>query len=90
MEISAAMVIGNVMRKLADEGVTDFDSIAEAMQTVKNLQNSEGLYSNDRFTELGSDSQAMVITEGTGQKQECILWCINHYLGLNRNPRVIA
>lgn len=90
MEPNKSMVIGNVMRKLVDEGVTDFDSIADAMQIVKDLQNSEGLYSNDRYTERGSDSHAMVITEGTGKRNECILWCVNHYLGLNRNPRVIA
>jgi len=90
MELNTSMVIGNVMRKLVDEGVTDFDSIAEAMESLKDMQNREGLYSNDRYTERGSDSQAVVITEHSGMKKDCILWCVNHYLGLNRNPRVIA
>jgi 7-keto-8-aminopelargonate synthetase-like enzyme len=90
MELNTSMVIGNVMRKLVEEGVTDFDEIANAMQKVKDLQNAEGLYSNDRFTERGSDSQAVVITEEDGTRRDCILWCVNHYLGLNRNPRVIA
>ncbi len=30
-----------------------------------------------------------VITEHSGTKKECILWCVNHYLSLNRNPNVI-
>lgn len=90
MELDTSMVIGNVMRKLVDENVTDFNDIADAMQKLKDMQNREGLYSNDRFTETGSDSQAVVITEENGKRKECILWCINHYLGLNRNPRVIA
>lgn len=89
MELTTSTVIGNVMRKLVEEGVTDFDRIAESMQSLKDMQNREGLYSNDRFTESGSDSQALVITEEGGRRQECILWCVNHYLGLNRNPRVI-
>lgn len=90
MELNSSMVIGNVMRKLIEAGVTDFDEIAGAMQNLKDFQNQEGLYSNDRYTERGSDSQAVVITEDGGTKRECILWCVNHYLGLNRNPKVIA
>jgi len=90
MELTTSTVIGNVMRKLVEEGVTDFDQIANAMQSLRDMQSREGLYSNDRYTEQGSDSQAVIITESSGKRRECILWCINHYLGLNRNPRVVA
>ncbi|MDB5106303.1 MAG: 8-amino-7-oxononanoate synthase [Fibrobacteres bacterium] len=90
MELNSSMAIGYVMKKLIQEGVTDFDKIADALQELKDLQNKEELFSYDRFTESGSDSKATVITQFSNQKKECILWCLNHYLGLNRNPNVIA
>jgi len=83
------MSMGNIMRKMIDDGITDFDQIAETMQRLKDAQNKDGLYSNDRFTETGSNSHATVITEYGREQRECILWCVNHYLGLNRHPRVI-
>jgi 7-keto-8-aminopelargonate synthetase-like enzyme len=90
MELNSSMAIGYVMKKLVEEGTTDFDKIAGVLHDLKVMQNKEGLFSYDRFTERGSDSQATVITEFNDSKKDCILWCLNHYLGLNRNPRVIA
>jgi glycine C-acetyltransferase len=90
MQINSSMAIGYVMKKLVEEGTTDFDKIAGVLHELKDLQNKEGLFSYDRFTEKGSDSFATVITQYDELKKDCILWCLNHYLGLNRNPRVIA
>lgn len=90
MELNSSMAIGYVMRKLVEEGITDFDKIADVLQELKDLQNREGLFSYDRFTERGSDSHAVVINQFDMEKKDCILWCLNHYLGLNRNERVIA
>lgn len=90
MELNSSMAIGYVMRKLVEEGVTDFGKIADILQELKDMQNRERIFSYDRFTERGSDSHAVVITEADRSRKECILWCLNHYLGLNRNPEVIA
>ncbi len=90
MEINSSMAIGYVMKKLVEEGTTDFDKIAGVLHELKVMQNKEGLFSYDRFTEKGSDSHATIVNPFDGNKSECILWCLNHYLGLNRNPRVIA
>jgi glycine C-acetyltransferase len=89
MEINSSMAIGYVMKKLVEEGTTDFDKVADILHELKGMQNREGIFSYDRFTEKGSDSHATVITQFDGKRKECILWCLNHYLGLNRNPRVI-
>jgi 8-amino-7-oxononanoate synthase len=90
MEINTSMAIGYVMKKLVEEGTTDFDKIAGVLHELKGMQNREGLFSYDRYTEKGSDAHATIITQFDGNKKECVLWCLNHYLGLNRNPRVIA
>ncbi len=89
MEITKTMAIGHIMKKLIEEGITDFDKVADTLQQLKDLQNQEGLWPYDRYTESGSDSEASVITEATQEKQDCIVWCLNHYLAMNRNPRVI-
>jgi 8-amino-7-oxononanoate synthase len=39
--------------------------------------------------ELGASNFANVVTEHSGTRKECILWCVNHYLSLNRKPNVI-
>ncbi len=54
-----------------------------------NRQIEHGVYSNDRYTEFGSDVAGTIVSESSNSKNECILWCINHYLGLNRNENVI-
>lgn len=90
MEINKSMAIGHIMKRLVEEGVTDIEKIATSLQELKDLQNQEGLFPYDRFSEFGSDSYASIITEATGDKRECIVWCLNHYLAMNRNPRVIG
>lgn len=84
------MAIGYLMKKLVEEGITSFDKIAGSLQELKDLQNKDGLFSYDRYTESGSDSFATIINEFDQKKKDCILWCLNHYLALNRNPEVIA
>ncbi|WP_156819953.1 aminotransferase class I/II-fold pyridoxal phosphate-dependent enzyme [Synechococcus sp. PCC 7336] len=76
-------------KQLNSQGVHSFEAIAEALYQQKQRQSQAGLYSQDRFTQTGSDCEAVVISPSTGESVNCILWCINHYLGLNRNPRVI-
>ncbi|MEL6383324.1 MAG: aminotransferase class I/II-fold pyridoxal phosphate-dependent enzyme, partial [Cyanobacteria bacterium J06626_18] len=55
----------------------------------KQRQVQLGVYSQDRYTLEGSGCEATVVSPSTGQAINCILWCINHYTGLNRNPNVI-
>ena len=76
-------------KQLYTEGITSFEAIAEALHQQKQRQRQLGVYSQDRYTLEGSGCEATVISPSTGQSINCILWCINHYTGLNRNPRVI-
>lgn len=90
MEINSSMAIGFLVKQLAESGVTDVVQIAEKLDELKQLQVREHLWSYDRFTEFGSATASKVITEYSNEVQECILWSLNHYLGLNRHPRVLA
>jgi len=89
VEITKSTTFVHLMKNLMEEGVSNFDTIAEALQELKDLQNNEGRFPYDRYSEAGSDSQATYITEASQVKKECIVWCLNHYLAMNRNPRVI-
>ncbi|MGF1512750.1 MAG: hypothetical protein ACFB5Z_03510 [Elainellaceae cyanobacterium] len=75
-------------KQLIADGITSFKAIAEALHQQKQRQSQMGLYSQDRYTLGGSDTEA-VVSPSTGQMHNSVLWCINHYTGLNRNRSVI-
>lgn len=86
-EISTPLI--GYMKQLESEGITDIETIAEHLYDHHTRQVGLGLYSNGRYTQSGSDVQANVISDSNTPTKECILWCVNHYLGLNRNQNVI-
>ena len=86
--ISTPLVV--VKQQLNASQVHDFEQVSEALYWQKLRQSQEGLYSQDRFTAGGSNTESDVISPLTGKSQHCILWGINHYLGLNRDPYVIG
>ena len=80
--------IGYVYIQQLRKGITDLESVATAFQSKrKEMENGAG-FCYDRFTKDGSSSEGVVIDE-KGQNQEKIIWCVNHYLGLNRHPKVM-
>lgn len=81
--------IALLKKQLNAEGINGFEAVAEALYQQKQRQTQLGVYSQDRYTLKGSDCEAIVISPSTNQAINCILWCVNHYTGLNRNPRVI-
>jgi glycine C-acetyltransferase len=88
LDLTPTTTIGLLKKMLIDKGITDVRQIAEHMHRLKKMQEEAGLfYSYDGYTEQGSAHRA-VVHDGRHQR-ECIMWSINHYLGLNRNERVI-
>ncbi|MGE4169626.1 MAG: aminotransferase class I/II-fold pyridoxal phosphate-dependent enzyme [Candidatus Margulisiibacteriota bacterium] len=65
------------------------NEIATELTKHKNTQIQEGLFSQNFFTVSGSSVEGIVQDPNTGAQKNAILWCINHYTGLNRDPRVI-
>lgn len=87
--ISKSTPLISYLKQLESQGITDIEVITDKLYHHVNEQIRHGVYSNDRYTELGSDVAGTIVSESSNSKNECILWCINHYLGLNRNQNVI-
>ncbi len=85
-----ARILGQVRTEMARAGVTDVREVANELHRMKEEQAQKHMFSADLYTEWGSDTVASIVSGTTGEKRECIVWSLNLYLGLNRNPRVIA
>lgn len=81
--------IGLVRKKCADQGITKISDVAHAYETIRQIQINNGTWCYENFTQSGSDSFAVVQSFATNIEKPCIIWSINHYLGLNRHPVVI-
>ncbi len=81
--------IGEVLLHLKNQDITNIDERAEIIQEFVDGENKKNGNAYDRYLENGASTLMNVITKHSGQKKECILWCVNHYLSLNRNPNVI-
>lgn len=74
--------IGEVLTYLKE--VNDLEDRAQMIQDFIDKDNEYG-----RYLENGPGTFVNVVTEHSGEKKECILWNVNHYLSLNRNDNVI-
>ncbi len=81
--------IGEVLLYIKNQDITNIDERAEIIQDFVDSENRKNGNAHDRYLENGPSTLMNVITKHSGQKKECILWCVNHYLSLNRNPKVI-
>lgn len=84
-----ARILGQVRTEMARAGITDVAAVAAELHRIKEEQALAHMFSADLHTERGSDTVASIVSGTTGEKRECIVWSLNLYLGLNRNPRVI-
>jgi glycine C-acetyltransferase len=83
-------VIGQLRAALRRDGVTDLREIADAHLAVKQEQADNLLFTSDLYTAEGSDTEGCILSASVEGEYPCILWSLNLYLGLNREPRVIA
>lgn len=81
--------IGEVLVYLKNENITNIDERAGIIQDFVDTENLSTGNPHERYLENGASTLMNVITEHSGIKKECILWCVNHYLSLNRNINVI-
>ncbi|MCK6549971.1 aminotransferase class I/II-fold pyridoxal phosphate-dependent enzyme [Myxococcota bacterium] len=84
-----ARILGQVRMELQRQGVTDVAAVAEELEKVREEQARAHLFASDLYTEHGSDTEASIVSGVTGEGRDCIVWSLNLYLGLNREPRVI-
>jgi glycine C-acetyltransferase len=81
--------IGEILAYLKNEKINNIDERAKIIQDFVEKENKSTGNAYDRYLENGPSTLMNVITEHSGIKKECILWCVNHYLSLNRNINVI-
>lgn len=84
-----AMVPLVELKNRLDAAGADLETVATALHAQKQEQISAGMYTQDRYCVDGSDTTVMVRDPQTGESRKCVLWCVNHYTGLNRHPEVI-
>ena len=87
--ISPSDQIGLLRSKFRQHEVSDVGTIASGYRHLKQLQIEDGVWCYDIYTQNGSDSSGIVVNHANGRTDECIIWPLNHYLALNRNPLVI-
>lgn len=88
IKISSEFIsIGEVLAHL--KTVSHIEDRSEIIQEFVDKQNSSTGNAYDRYLEYGPSTFMNVITENSGANKECIMWCVNHYLSLNRNINVI-
>lgn len=81
--------IGEVLAHLKNDNISNIDERAKIIDDFINKENLGNGNAHDRYLESGPASLMNVINVHSGAKKECILWCVNHYLSLNRNINVI-
>lgn len=84
-----AQIMGKLRNDLMRQGVTDIREVAEHLQRFKEEQAQAHLFASDLYTEHGSDTEVTIVSGTTGIAKDVIVWSLNLYLGLNRNPNVI-
>ncbi len=94
MDASSQDIYGNttgtLLMRLRRSGINDVGVIADAMDDLRTRQLDEGIFAFDSFTRTGSDACSPMSAGALGDSsRECVIWSINHYLGLNRHPYVI-
>lgn len=82
--------ITEVLAYLKEEDICDIEEKAEIIQAFLDKEADRGIANAyDRYLENGASSAANVMTMHPKASKECIMWCVNHYLSLNRNKNVI-
>ena len=81
--------IGMTYQIMNREGIYDLKEIAQEYHAQQQYLASQQQWGYDRYLKNSSNASAEVCTPFSQQTQQCSIWSINHYLGLNRHPYVI-
>ncbi len=81
--------MGEVLAYIKHNEITNIDERAMLIQDFVDKENKSAGNAYDRYLENGASTLMNVISDHPGTKKACILWCVNHYLSLNRNENVI-
>jgi len=82
--------VGMTYNAMNREGIYDLKEIAKEYHSQQQYLENSNLCSFNRYLKNSSDARAEVFTSSNPNSINCSVWSINHYLGLNRHPDVIA
>lgn len=82
--------IGMTYKALTRSGIHDIKAIATEYYEQQRHLDRQQRWSHDRYLKESSDARAEVRSLSDMEFKDCSIWSINHYLGLNRHPYVIA
>ena len=82
--------IGMTYQILNRDGVFDIKEIAKEYYAQQSHLDEMEQWTHDRYLKQSSNARAMVRAPSAAEFKSCSIWSINHYLGLNRHPYVIA
>jgi len=81
--------IGEIRKECEKYDITNIYNIALEYHHQKEVQVKEKTLCCEMITKQGSDRHGVMQHHSTKKEQEMIIWSVNHYLGLNRHPKVI-
>jgi 8-amino-7-oxononanoate synthase len=81
--------LGALVRNMKEYGINDLDKKALIIYLSVAAQTNEGIFPYNRYIKDGSNPLSDVVSPDEHTEKQCIVWCNNHYLGLNRHPKVI-
>ncbi len=81
--------MGEVLAHIKSDESLSIDERADIVRSFIKQENNGNGNAYDKYLENGAATQMNVISDQSGIKKNCILWCVNHYLSLNRNQNVL-
>lgn len=81
--------VGMTYNIMSRDGIYDLKDIAKEYHDQQQNLEKSNLCSYNRYLKNSSDARAQVCSSSDCMPNNCSIWSINHYLGLNRHPYVI-
>jgi len=79
----------SIPRGLHNTSLTTLDEKAAYVAEFVERQKEEGIYPLDRYIETNFGFNAEIAAAPSKTTQDCVVWCTNLYLGLNRRQETI-
>ncbi len=89
IKLNSSMQIGMLRQKLGSFGIVSLNDVAKNIDNLKHLQQEEDVWCYDRYPKQSSAAKVLIKSHHNNKEKECVLWSVNHYLGLNRHPKII-
>ena len=84
--IDPLLPITSLRKMITESGIKEISEVSDHLEQHQKSQAANGIYPYDRYLVEGSNNRSEVVCSTALHHSHCSVWCVNHYLGLNRNP----